>query len=390
MRTKYISPLFLLAFMIISCSEPPIKLSYDFDRGSLGDITEEKPDYFKGNTKHWLKRDSIGDQYYWFYFKAENVAGKAVNFELNNLVGVYRGNPHLVYTDYTQPVYSYDQENWKRIKNVKYDSASHTFQFSQEFDNDPVWIAYAHPYPTSRLQSVLDKIKNSEFVQIKNIASTKEGRDVVLIKITNPQIPDVNKKNIFIMALQHAGEDAGGYMAEGLINFLVSDEEEAKIARERFNYIVIPMMNPDGTYNGTSRYNMVLEDLNNIWLNDEKAQPEVTGVKKWVDTWYTIGNDIDMFIDIHNHSQFHQYHVFIFQDHNQDSLVTLMDEYWPIRIWHSEFKGSSCSYFQRKGIPSGTIELSQSHLDDGKYLDIEDYLSYGKGTVIALNEFFEN
>jgi hypothetical protein len=67
-----------------------------------------------------------------------------------------------------------------------------------------------------------------------------------------------------------------------------------------------------------------------------------------------------------------------------------MDKYWPIGIYHSEFRGSSTAYFHRKGIPSGTIELSQSHLDDGQYLEIEDYLSYGKGTVIALNEFFRD
>ncbi len=54
--------------------------------------------------------------------------------------------------------------------------------------------------------------------------------------------------------MQHAGEDAGGYMAEGLINFLVSDAKDAVKAREQFNYIIVPMMNPDGTYNGTSRY----------------------------------------------------------------------------------------------------------------------------------------
>jgi hypothetical protein len=65
-----------------------------------------------------------------------------------------------------------------------------------------------------------------------------------------------------------------------------------------------------------------------------------------------------------------------------------MDQYWPIRIWHSEFKGSSCSYFYGKDIPSGTIELSQSHLGDGKYLTIEDYLSFGRGTVQALSEFY--
>ena len=65
-----------------------------------------------------------------------------------------------------------------------------------------------------------------------------------------------------------------------------------------------------------------------------------------------------------------------------------MNKYWPMRIWHSEFRGSSCAYFNNKGIPSGAIELSQSHLDDGKYLTIEDYLSFGRGTGLALNEYF--
>ena len=273
---------------------------------------------------------------------------------------------------------------------MKYDSASFTFQFSQHFIKEPVWIAYAHPYPTSRLKSVIDNIRASEFVQIENIAKTDQGRNVTLIRITDTQVPDHNKKNILILALQHAGEDAGGYMAEGLINFLVSDDKEAMKAREKFNYIIVPMMNPDGTYNGTSRYNMQMEDLNSIWLNDNKAQPEVMGVKGWIASWNAGGNNIDLFIDIHNHSQQHQENRFIFPDHNLDSLAIVMGKHWPFRSLHSEFKGSSNDYFHKKGIPSGTVELSQSHLADGKYLEIEDYFSFGKGTVVALNEYFEN
>ncbi|MCK5279574.1 MAG: hypothetical protein KAK04_13570, partial [Cyclobacteriaceae bacterium] len=121
---------------------------------------------------------------------------------------------------------------------------------------------------------------------------------------------------------------------------------------------------------------------------DDKVQPEVSGVKNWVESWYADGNEIDLFFDIHNHSQFYRYNVFVLQDQSLDSLATVMDKHWPIRNWHSEFKGSSCAYFFRKEIPSGTIELSQSHLANGKYLTIEDYLSFGKGTVIALNEYY--
>ncbi len=135
---------------------------------------------------------------------------------------------------------------------------------------------------------------------------------------------------------------------------------------------------------------MKMEDLNNVWLNDDKIQPEVSGVKKWVASWYADGNKVDLFLDIHNHTQFYKYNVFIFQDHSLDTLAIVMDKHWPIRNWHSEFKGSSCAWSFGKGIPSGTIELSQSHIDDEKYLTIEDYLTFGKGTAVGLNEYFSN
>ncbi len=381
-------PVFFVSFF--SCSSPDIKLSSDFDHGSLGKMEEISPGYFQGNTKHWIKRDSIGDQYYWFYFKADHVKDRILTMALNDLIGVYRGDPHLVYTDYTEPVYSYDQENWQRITEVDYDSASHSFVFTQAFDQNPVWIAYAHPFPFSRLLQLMARISDREYATVQNLSTTAEGREIRMVSITDPDVPDEGKKNILIMAMQHAGEDAGGYLLEGLIDFLLSEDPEAQQARENFIYHIIPMMNPDGIFNGITRYNSAMEDLNNIWLDNNKAQPEVNGVKVWVDQWLAAGKKIDLFIDVHNHSQFHTYHVFIFQDHSLDSLMTAMESYWPVRIWHSEFEGSSCAWFFRQGIPSGTIELSQSRIGEGPYLTIDDYFHYGEGTVMGISDYFRD
>ena len=59
-----------------------------------------------------------------------------LGFELSDIVGVYRGNTHKVYTDYTQPVFSYDQKNWIRIPDVVYDTASLNFRFTHTFTNE--------------------------------------------------------------------------------------------------------------------------------------------------------------------------------------------------------------------------------------------------------------
>jgi hypothetical protein len=387
---KTIHNLFYLALIMfsVSCSEPSGRISSDFDHGSIGQMKEIKPDYFQGTTKHWQKRDSIGNQYYWFYFKVDQVKNKEITFELNELEGIYRRNPHIVYTGYTQPVYSYDQESWERIVNVKYDSASRTFWFTHQFSNEPAWIAYAHPYPYNRLVRFITSVRNNALVQVEELAKTREARPIELLTITDPATPDPGKKTIFLMAMQHPGEDAGSFLLEGLVNYLISDDEAAKTAREKFVYKVIIMMNPDGVFNGTTRYNMEMEDLNIIWLNEEKMQPEVQGVKDWVDAWYARGNKIDMFLDFHNHTQLYRYNVFIFMDNQFDSLVPSMNKYWPSRIWHMDFEGSSFTYFHQKGIPGSSVELSQSVAEEGNYLTIDDYHRYGEGVVRGFNDYF--
>jgi len=378
----------LVPFICISCSSGKTKISHDFDHGSMGELKEIEPDYFKGTTKHWIKNDSIGDQYYWFYIKTDQVKDKTVTFELNNLVGVYRGKEHIVFTDYTQPVYSYDRENWYRITDVNYDPSGHTFIFSETFTDNTAWIAYAHPYSYSRYKEFISGLQDEENVTTETIATTEEGRQVNMVSITDRDVLTDQKKVILIMALQHAGEDAGGYFVEGMIDYLLSDNPEADNIRKNYVYKFLPMMNPDGIFGGISRYNAEMEDLNNIWMNDERAQEEVSGVKKWTNKWHDAGNSLDLFIDVHNHSQYHKYHAFISQDYDLDSLVNFMNQYWIIRSLHSEFAGSSCAWFLSKDISCGTIELSQSKINDNEYLTIEDYNQYGEGTVKAISEYF--
>ena len=383
--------LFLYLFIyIVSCTNSEVQISSDFDHGSVGTMKEVEQGYFRGSTKHWMKRDNIGDQYYWFYYRIDNIKSQKMTFELENLEGVYRNKPHLIYSDHTQPVFSYDQENWERIENVLYDSASRTLKFSESFDTSPVWIAYAHPYSYQRLKSLMSSIGKNQYVSVEEIARTKEGRRIEMLTITDSGTVDDRKKTILLMAMQHAGEDAGTFYLEGLINFLLTDDADAINARKQFIYKLIPMMNPDGVFHGTTRYNSEMEDLNNIWLSEEKKQPEVAGVKRWAENWLGQGHNIDLFIDVHNHTQFYTYNVFIFNDNSMDSLRTVMNRYWPMRVWHSEPVGSSHAYFYSMGIPSGSLELSQSFAEEGDYLNISDYHHYGAETVRGLIDYFGN
>jgi hypothetical protein len=39
------------------------------------------------------------------------------------------------------------------------------------------------------------------------------------------------------------------------------------------------------------------------------------------------------------------------------------------------------------GVPAGTFEISQAHLGDGRYLDIDDYRQHGADMAIAIESY---
>ena len=51
----------------------------------------------------------------------------------------------------------------------------------------------------------------------------------------------------------HPGESNASFIVEGILNFLVSDEPEAKQLRDKYVFKVVPMLNPDGVVVGNYR-----------------------------------------------------------------------------------------------------------------------------------------
>ena len=80
-----------------------------------------------------------------------------------------------------------------------------------------------------------------------------------------------NKKSIFITARVHAGETVSSWIMEGILNFLISDNEIAQILRENFVFKLVPMLNPDGVIIGNSRLSTTKCDLNRAYNNTSKV-----------------------------------------------------------------------------------------------------------------------
>lgn len=372
-----------------------INVSSDFDSGSIDTLWESKPNFLTGCPRHWKQKSSSDDQYYWFYFKLDHTAHKNITIKLDRLAGTYRGGPHLIYTKGTRPVYSYDQKNWQRISDVQYDPEQHSLTFRDTFTADSVWLAYAHPFSYSQGTALIDAIAGSPFLTIETLGTTRQARNINLLTVTDTAIPDDEKKVVFITTLQHAGEYCGGYVVKGLLTFLLSDDENAAIARKTTVYKIIPMMNPDGIFHGITRFNGNLEDLNQEWDDDFTdtlhlpVEPEVACVKKWLLEWKNSGKNIDLGLDIHSQGQQGSMNLLHTPEGMLAGLTPHFNKYWPVKYVPMEFSGSLNDCLAKEfHIPSGTFEIPQSRIKNEAYLTIDDYYTYGKGIALGITDYF--
>jgi uncharacterized repeat protein (TIGR02543 family) len=234
-----------------------------------------------------------GTYTYWTYFEVDNVDGETVTFRVTNAIDI---DFLTKTTEETQMVYSYDGENWLRFPTGTYSGGVYTFSTTFTGDND-VYVATFFPFTYTKMSDYINSIDPSPYVETSLLGLSEQGRDIKLVKITNPAIPEASKQTIYIIGRQHASETCSSYMIKGLIDFLLTDDPVAQRSRDAFVYYIVPMVNPDGVYLGKSRVTSENRDANRDWAGSESV--EINTVRANIDA-VDASNGIDFFIDWHN------------------------------------------------------------------------------------------
>jgi AraC-like DNA-binding protein len=182
-------------------------------------------------------------------------------------------------------------QKWRFVRDVTVEEG--TLRLTQRFESDLVWLAMKYPYTCGYNDRFLDSLarRRLPFVEVIEIARSKEGRPVRLVRIGTGG--EDRKPCVLIYAREHPTEHDTSWVAEGVVRFLVSGAPETHAVLQRFTFLVIPMLDPDGA--AASKYENVIATF-----ADGMATPESLGVAAWFKRWVDEGKRLDLCFALHN------------------------------------------------------------------------------------------
>lgn len=212
---------------------------------------------------------STGKLQNWFIFKVRGVKGKTIRFDLTN------GN--IKWWQTLNPVYSYcnslsslrsmaaiavphptatqafdgtilpdtSGQRWHFIANTWRDDQD--LCLVQTFTHNSAYIAMRYPYTVAYNERYLESLKGTPNCQVVTIGKSQHGRPLQVVEIPRPKAgAGKNKPGILIYAREYGDEIDGSWLAQGAIQFLVSDSPAAQKLRANYEFLVIPILDPDG------------------------------------------------------------------------------------------------------------------------------------------------
>ena len=258
-----------------------LKISARFDGGAIDVVRADDPQQIDLR----IRKDTHAEFLQWFYFRLQGARSTACTIRFVNAgVTSYPDG----WKDY-QAVASYDRITWFRVPTT-YDGQVLTISHTP--DCDSVYYAYFEPYCLDRHLDLLGRVSRHADVRIRDLATTRDGRDLNAVVIGNPHAA----KKVWVIARQHPGETMAEWFAEGMINSLLDAADPvASRLRQHAVFYIVPNMNPDGAARGNLRTSATGANLNREWMAPTaQHSPEVLAVRNLMHE-----TGCDLFLDVH-------------------------------------------------------------------------------------------
>lgn len=283
-----------------------ITFNLNFDGASLGRIEALGEDHFRLHSAGQQDEEGRNRQPTWYYFRMDGVAGHQLTLTMTDFVGEYNGKPAVAMNADLRPVYSYDGEKWQAFPESSWNDEAKEMTLPFKPEGDTLYVAHIRPYTQAHLSRLLEDLRGREGLTVETIGRSALGRDLLLLTVTNPAVPDEGKHCVWLQARQHAWEAGTSWVMDGALRFITSEAPEAKALRDKLIFKFTPMGDPDGVALGRVRFNANGYDCNRHWSEVDLRTPEL--LRKMPEIWYLKkaliaahrAKPIELFVNMHN------------------------------------------------------------------------------------------
>jgi len=142
-------------------------------------------------------------------------------------------------------------------------------------------LAKYFPYGVADKDALLTRLVGHPRVRsVTSLGSSRLLRPIHMVELTDASVPDAGKVRVWVHAAVHPAETTAYFVAEGLLDFLVSGAPLAELLLEHVIFDVVPMANPDGCARGNYRTNADSVNLEEEWTQPyASAVPEIVALR---------------------------------------------------------------------------------------------------------------
>ena len=285
----------LLAALVLPVAcHAAIRVTWNFDGGSLDRIEQPAPDRVRLFVNGQTDQDGRNRQASWYYFRVDGAPRTTLTLDMVGLPGEYNYQPNRgAITRDTPPVISYDGKRWSHVTDFAYDDSEPRLRLRIQPQHSRFWIAHTPPYVLANLERLRRLVRSNAAAREQIIGKSVEGRDLLLWTIGDTTA----KHHVWLMFRQHAWESGSSWVGDAAVRRLLADPR----LRDRICWHVLPLADPDGVAHGGVRFNRNGFDLNRNWdVSDPVRMPEISAQRKAIQDWRAAGNAIDFFLSLHN------------------------------------------------------------------------------------------
>jgi hypothetical protein len=272
-------------FVSTSLDAAELKVDADFP-GGAAEVVEI--DQVTRMIRFKLAKQPSGEWASWWYLRVRGITpGETVRLEMTETKQAPAG----------RAVFSTDGKTWRYTqaegKSLK------TPIYKAQVDAEEARFAWYVPYlPQDAAEVVERAAQASRFARKFTLCKSEGGIAVPAVTFADPETDSKRQYGVWISARQHAWEVGGSWSAQGLINWLASDDPRAAALCRKARVTVIPLVDVDSVAAGRGGKNQRPHDHNRDWSKDpywRATRAALAELKPLDET-----GRLDLYVDLHD------------------------------------------------------------------------------------------